>query len=510
MLKKLFVAAVAIGCISFSSVAQDVEGVNARLDAMGGAGVPSDYGFVIGRPLKCVAWADRVQGTGIMKEITGIEKYFGSIIATKSIIKDHFAVGLTFNDRREMPGDFYGKYYAAPYDAGIYLNFGTASDMAEKFANYPRLLFGVRINDYFQFGLGGYVEHSTYDNVQESEQKYALATSIDSLSITVDSTIDYKYVGVGGIFDFMVKIGKLAINPEFKLFKPNFEATKTSNAMDKINNNPNLADTNTFTNTKWDLNTTPSKILSLHNFMDNIVLKAGTKVMGTINDIFIIGGLWYTTGRFNYERTLTQNSITLGPGISNSFTTSEVLDGGERVYKEDQILFWGGFEHTILDNLYFTPDYVGKWKRVAVTHAPGQDTTFKMHGDTIITVREHKFRFAVERPCKGFWIIKNFVPRMGLTYKQSRVSKDIIGVVVNGVAVDFHQNSAANTNLTLGTGDQDIGLKVSMGFGLEGKYATLDLSADVLKWGQGLITGPEAALITLTVFGSGRKSGPLP
>ena len=504
MLKRLAIAAVVLGCFSFASVAQDVEGVNARLDAMGGAGVPGDFGFVIGRPLKCVDWADRIQGTGVMKEITGIAQYFGAIIATKSIIKDRFAIGLTFNDRPEMPGDFYEKYYAAPYDAGIYLNFGTSSDMAEKFANYPRLLLGFKINDNFQFGLGGFVEHSTYDNVQESEQKYALATSTDSLSIMVDSTIDYKYVGVGGIFDFKVKIGKFAINPEFKLFKPTFEATKTSDAKDKINNNPNLADTNTFTNTDWDLITTD-------NFMDNIVFKAGAKLMGTINDVFIIGGLWYTTGRFNYERTLTQNSIILGPGINNPFSTSVVLDGGERVYKQDEILFWGGFEHKLkdFDDLYFTPDYVGKWKRVSVTHSPGQDSTFKMHGDTIITVREHKFRFGVEKPCKGFWVIQNFVPRMGLTYKQSRVSKDIIGVVVNGIAVNFHQNSAANTNLTLGTGDQDIGLKVTMGFGLEGKYATLDLSADVLKWGQGLITGPEAALITLTVFGSGRKSGPL-
>ena len=502
MLKRLVIATVALGCFSFSSVAQDVEGVNARLDAMGGAGVPSDFGFVIGRPLKCVAWADRIQGTGVMKEITGIEDYFGSIIATKSIIKDHFAVGLTFNDRREMPGDFYEKYYLDPYSASV-INFGTASDMFENFSNYPRLLLGFRINDNFQFGLCSFIEHSTYDRLEEGEEKYALVGTTDSLSIMVDSTIDYKYVGVGGIFDFKVKIGKFGINPEFKVFKPKFEATKTSDAKDKINNNPNLADTNTFTNTNWDFKTTDK-------MMDNILIKAGAKLMGTINDVFIIGGLWYTTGRFNYERTRTENSVILGPGINIPFSTSIVVDGGERVYKEDQILFWGGFEHTILDNLYFTPDYVGKWKQIAVTHSPGQDTTFKMHGDTIITVREHKFRFAVERPCKGFWIIEKFVPRMGLTYKQSRVSKDIIGVVVNGVAVNYHQNSAAHTNLTTGTGEQDLGLKVSMGFGLEGKYATLDLSADVLKWGQGLITGPEAALVTLTVFGSGRKSGPLP
>ena len=69
MLNKLVIATVVLGCFSFSSVAQDVEGINARLDAMAGAGVPSDFGFVIGRPLKCVAWADRVQATGVMKEI---------------------------------------------------------------------------------------------------------------------------------------------------------------------------------------------------------------------------------------------------------------------------------------------------------------------------------------------------------------------------------------------------------------------------------------------------------
>lgn len=496
MLKKLFITAVVLGCFTFSSVAQDVEGVNARLDAMGGAGVPSDFGFVINRPLKCVAWADRIQGTGVMKEITGIEDYFGAIIATKSIIKDRFAVGLTFNDRREMPGDFYGKYYLAPYSADV-INFGTASDMFEKFANYPRLLLGFKLSDNFQFGLGSFIEHSTYDRIEEGEEKYALVGTSDSLSITVDSISDYKYVGIGGIFDFKVKIGNLAINPEFKVFIPRFEGTKTSDAKDKINNNPNLADTNTFTNITWDLKST--------DISDNIVIKAGAKLMGKINDVFVIGGLWYETGRFNYERTRKENSIILGPGIDSAFGTSYVVDGGERIFKRDRILFWGGFEHTIFDDLYFTPDYVGKYTKTAVTHAPGQDTTFKMHGDTIITVKEHKFRFAVERPCKGFWIIEKFVPRMGLTYKHSRVSKDIIGVVVNGVAVNYHQNSAVHTNLTMGTGEQDLGLKVSMGFGLEGKYATLDFSADVLKWKHGLVLGPEAALITITVFDSGRK-----
>jgi len=496
MLKKLVVAAVVLGCFSLSSVAQDVEGVNARLDAMGGSGVPSDFGFVIDRPLKCVAWADRVQATGVMREITGIEDYFGAVIATKSIIKDRFAIGLTFNDRREMPGDFYDKYYLAPYNADL-INFGTVEDMFEKFANYPRLLLGFKISDNFQFGLGSFIEHSTYDHLQESEQKYAVVGSNDSLSIMVDSVIDYKYVGIGGIFDFKVKVGKLGINPEFKVFIPKFEGTMTSNAKDKINNNPNLADTNTFTNTDWDLKST--------EISKNIQVKAGAKLSGNINDIFVIGGLWYQTGRFNYERTRKTSSIILGPGISNTFDTSYIEDGGERVFKQDQILFWGGFERTIFEDLYFTTDYVGKFIKTAVTHAAGQDTTFKMHGDTIITVKEHKFRMGVERECNGFWIIERFVPRMGLVYKHARVSKDIENVVINGNALNMYQNSAVKTNFTEGTGDQDKGMKLTMGIGLEGKYATLDLSLNVLEWKQGLIMGPDAAIVSLTVFASGRK-----
>lgn len=96
---------------------------------------------------------------------------------------------------------------------------------------------------------------------------------------------------------------------------------------------------------------------------------------------------------------------------------------------------------------------------------------------------------------------------MGLTYIYSRRSKERL-LLIDGKKVNIIENFPVSTNYKA-IGEQDPGLKVSMGFGLEGKYATLDLSADVLKWGQGLITGPEAALITLTVFGSGRKSGPL-
>ncbi len=501
MLKKLFIAAVVLGCFSISSVAQDIEGVNARLDAMGGAGVPSDFGFVINRPLKCVAWADRVQATGIMKEITGLETRFGSIIATKSIIKDRFAVGLTFNDRTEMQSDYYSKYADSPYHAAL-IYFEKENVMLEKFSNYPRLLFGIKINDNFQFGIGGIIEHSTYDWLNEGEQKHALSTGpTDSVLIVVDSVVDYTYYGIGGLFDFKIKFSNgLAINPEFKIFIPKFEGTTSSDAMDKINSNSNLAVLDTFTNTDWALKSTEVK--------DNMVFKAGTKVMGTINDVFVIAGLWYETKKFNYERTLTRNSAILGPGVNTTINSTGIINGGENIYKRDQILFWGGFEHTIFDELYFTPDYVGKWTRSTVTHPETQDTSIINNGDTTITVKEHKFRLGVERPCKGFWIIKNFVPRMGLTYTHIRVSKDILNSKLNGLNTNEIQDSPVSTNYKL-LGDQDPGLKLSMGFGLEGKYATLDLSADVLKWKNGLILGPQAALVTLTVFGSGRKSGPL-
>lgn len=477
MLKRLVIATVALGCFSFSSVAQDVEGVNARLDALGGAGVPSDFGFVIDRPLKCVDWADRVQGTGILKEITGLVTHFGSIVVTKSIVKDHFAIGLTFNDRPAMPGDFYGKYYANPYFATL-INFDPEQNVMKKiFANYPRLLLGFKISDNFQFGLGGIIEHSTYDDIHETEQTYALTTGTnDSVSIFVNSITDYKYIGGGGILDFKIKIGNFGINPEFKFFIPKLEGIMTSDAKDKINNNPNLADTNTFTNTDWVFKTT--------DINKNIVGKAGMKLMGKINDVFIIGGLWYTTKRFNYERTLTQNSITLGPGIQTTSDTSYVVDGGEDEYVENQILFWGGFEHRIkhFDNLYWTPDYVGKWTQHSTRHMSG------LRGDTTFTIREHKFRLGVEKPCKGFWIIKEFVPRMGLTYTYYRRSKEF-QLVINGKKVNITENFPVSTNYKP-ISEQDPGLKVSMGFGLEGKYATLDLSADVLKWYHGLILGP--------------------
>jgi len=493
MLKKLFVAALILGCFSFSSVAQDIEGVNARLDAMGGAGVPSDFGFVIDRPLKCVDWADRIQGTGIMKEITGLEQQFGTIIATKSIIKDHFAIGLTFNNRLEMPSSFYVNYADAPYDA-YWINFDKIHVMLEKFANYPRLLLGFKINDKFQFGLGGFLEHSSYDKVQKSEKRYALTPPPpnDSVSIFVDSTIDYRYIGGGGILDFKIKIGNFGINPEFKFFIPKFEAIKSGDAKDKIGNNQNLVDSNTFTNTEWTLETT--------DLSKNLVGKAGVKLSGKIKDAFVIGGLWYQTKRYNYERTQTFSSITLGISNPTTFDTSYVVDGGETVYIENQILFWGGFEYKIkkFDDLYFTPDYVGKWRQESYSHASG------MHGDTVYTIREHKIRFAVEKPCKGFWIIKELIPRMGLTYLYSRRSKDILDVIIDGKKVDVLQNSPVTTNYKK-IGDQYPGLKVSMGLGIEGKYAALDLSADILKWGQGFINGPEAALVTLTVFKSGRK-----
>ena len=76
MFKKVL-AAIAVLGIFYSAMGQNVEGVNARLDAMAGNGVVGDIGWTIGKPSALYAFPDQVQASALIIEIEGMGKTYG-------------------------------------------------------------------------------------------------------------------------------------------------------------------------------------------------------------------------------------------------------------------------------------------------------------------------------------------------------------------------------------------------------------------------------------------------
>ena len=135
MFKKVL-AAIAVLGVFYSTMGQNIEGVNARLDAMAGCGVIGDIGWTIGKPSSLYGYADQVQYSPLIITIEGLGKTYGSIIAIKSF-GEHFFAGITMDNRKAMSGTFYNR-------AIIYGDFGENFN----FMTQPGVLSGLSPSEF--------------------------------------------------------------------------------------------------------------------------------------------------------------------------------------------------------------------------------------------------------------------------------------------------------------------------------------------------------------------------
>ena len=72
--QKMFSLVLLAGVILTSVYAQNIEGVNARLDGWAGCGIPDDIGWACMQPRKFIQYADNFQGSVII--ILPIHRHF--------------------------------------------------------------------------------------------------------------------------------------------------------------------------------------------------------------------------------------------------------------------------------------------------------------------------------------------------------------------------------------------------------------------------------------------------
>ena len=474
MFKKVLAALAVLG-VFYSAMGQNVEGVNARLDAMGGCGVIGDIGWTIGKPSSLYGYADQVQASALIIDIEGMGTTFGSIIAIKSI-GEHFFVGATMNGRRAMSGSFYTK---AITFGNFTENFGSMSQLGMFFPVYPEINFCLRPNDNLSIGLGGYFEYSKFNDDKTKNMVYNYEnTNLDTVNnlMNYDSTVSRKYYGIGIVADARIWFGSFKINPEFKIFMPNLDGRIETNSNDNFDTTHNVTESMNVVSLDDHTVTTSLK--------NNLFLRVGAKFSNTFNETFWILGLWYKTERFEMTRTTNINGTILDYDIQNAYSSSTT--DSTWLHNKTSYDWWLGCQPKFSDNLTICPEYSGFVMVSTKTPPPGatQDST-------LIRVK-HKFRLGMEMSVKGFWIFEEFLPRMGFNYYLTRDLYDNM----NDDSSSENTYLPYSSNNDFDLADDGKGAKITAGFGLKGKRGTFDLSLDVLSWKTTGLSGPGAAIAT--------------
>ncbi len=421
----------------FSTVAQNIEGVNARLDAMGGSGVADDIGWTVDNPRSIVDWPDRIQGSAIIKNIMGKGETFGRIIAIKSI-GDKICVGITANNNKLLRSGFYK-------DAGDFLNATVdleIGELNENFQTLPHINFGMKISNKLNLGAGFFLERTSFEK-----------TVTDTLNGILDSVNEKSITMAGGIIDAKVVAGPITFVPQLRFGFPGVKG------LDE-NKHPNNEH-------KYEYSSDAG-----------LYLRPGLMWWWKAAGTFLIAGVWYTNETYQFNK---------GIGSRDSL-------GYE--FKNNIIDWFIGCQPSFSDNLYLAPEYDGG---IEISKQIASDTMIAADQyvrDSTIYYSYHDFRFGLEKPLGKIWIFDVFTPRAGFAYK---IVKEKI-VITSSVDKDLYESVEVKTTKTnldeLASANE--GLKVTAGIGLRKGRATLDISADLLRWKNTFISGPSSAMATLT------------
>lgn len=442
MFKKLL-AIITIAGISFPIVAQNIEGLNARIDAMGGSGVGDDIGWTVGQPRALCGYPDQIQGSAIIKNIMDKGQTFGRIIVIKSL-GDYVFLGLTMNNDRMLLSRFYNT-------SALFLNaFGDLEigNINENFQTMPHINLCFKITDDYSVGAGFIMERTSFKT-----------SILDSLNFK-DSTNEKSITHIGGIVDAKITLGSVAIVPSIKFGFPRIKGIEENK------------DTSNLSKYEWKSE-------------KGYFLKGGSLVCTEIGNTFWICGAWFKKEAYQFKK-----NDSLGYEYDN------------------KVINWFiGFNPVFSDKFYLAFEYDGG---VEIKEKTASDIVIlewdSLCNDTTGNYWYHDFRLGMERSIGNVWFFDEIIPRAGLAYKISRTTRGIINSVSDG---KFTQKEVKTTKTNIDPLSPTAeGLKVTAGIGLKKGRATVDISADLLRWGEGsgVISGPSASMATLTIDISRKKN----
>ncbi len=489
MFKKLFIAILLAG-FSFTTFSQNVEGVNARIDAMAGSGLTSDLGWAMETPCQIANFPDQFQGSIYCTPIPGIGGAYGLVIGVKSI-GEHFRLGVAINERNKMSGAFYefGCNYLMTNSTYFHLD---GTDNAERWPMYPHIMACIKFNDDNNLGLGFFAEGQTFGLNVKTKVKYLTnaATNDSATYKIVNDAPDRKLTVYGGAIGGWIKAGPIHLRPTLKFGLPKLSGEETIDAATSLTQSlkqfPLAGGGNMVVENSKITWSSPN----------GLMLSGGLLGWTMLGDLELDVGLWYTDRRFQFEKSEVVDTHTISAdGSVDNVSYGTMVSTKSVDIKSNSFDWFFGCRPSFSDNLYFAPEYDG---------GVGWDTSKdpNSEADTSFNTTYHNFRLGIEKSIPDFWICDNLWLRTGVVAYWFRRIRTI--TTKNGVT--FKKRMPWTSKLW-GAEHGQRQAKVAAGIGLEKGRGKIDVSVDFLNWkGTGVIAGPSAAIATISVdFGKNKE-----
>ncbi len=484
-MKKIVMLVLFILFIPLMSFAQNLEGVNGRTDAMGGVYQANDMGWIVGSPSLMANFPDMLHGSIFAGTVPNlgqgddIGQTYGNITLTKSL-GAAVCLGLTFNERYYMPKQF--------FEDGIkflqYKDYLKASMGSMKMT--PSLALGFKFGENFNFGVSGFYASYQYTGLADSTMTYVAQNGTDSVSAAakIDET-DKRIRVFGVVVDAMIKAGNLTIRPMVQFGMPSINGKRTNDALDVL---------------KGSLSSKPAADpQSEQTLNENIewsspntsLLKGGCYFSVDTDNFGLNTGASFQSRSYQFKQKFSIDSAVLDASGGGTVGTSsgEVLTSQRSTMGGD---FFFNLVSKFSDDFVFIPEYDGAFGKINGKHP---DIAL----DTNITYMYHNIRFGFEKIIPDFWIFDNLYLRGGVLAYWSKtwqtVTDENTGKVTNEEDFPWSYDFFWAPEVS---GKKQA--KVSGGIGLKKGRGQLDISGNLLGWkDEGLMSGPPAAIITLTV-----------
>jgi hypothetical protein len=465
MFKKIIFIALMVCTLFTISHAQNLEGVNARIDAMGGEGISDDIGWTYLQPRNYIKFPNQIQGNVAIKQFWDNDvPTFRRLFFTKSI-GDRVVLGGTLNNALIMTDSYYtrGFEFMKAYDLGL----DPSTLITYNLPVFPHLGANIKITDNINIGVLGFYEGA------KAKREYKIPDS-SGTAYNTSSMREREYNNFGFVIDANIGMGKVFFCPRFRMAFPNMTGKNDSTSV-------------------LSAVLTERKVTDYDREYANWL--QGGFAAGYVGFKYpIIGGFFFNHQKlqFNGKRTVTQND---GSTVFDSTMESIPI-------KENVAVIFLGTEIGFGDGLRFIPEVDMIYIRASNNGLEIDDSAI-VHQDTLNAFDVYKFRIGMEKIISTGRFFDEIIPRAGFVYTLSKYIRTITDKDGN---TDI-ENNALVTNEEKFAGNR--GSKITAGLGFRKGRSTLDFSADLINWGDGnspSLTGPRAAILTFT-FDIGKKKG---
>jgi hypothetical protein len=306
----------------------------------------------------------------------------------------------------------------------------------------------------------------------------------------VHNEIDKRIGFYGFVVDGWIALGGLHLRPSVGLGFPFCDGHEDENLLPRLQaslsgNNANAPQQAANYTKDWDM-------------PEGMKLKGGLLGWFMAGDHEVAFGAWFTDLKYQFQCKTVMDSVNLLPNgtLDTAYVSGLITD--QRTDRHKMYIDWFlGISPSFADNLIFAPEYNGGYGTfTAKEPASPMDTSW--------THMYHNFRLGIEKGIPDVWIFDKLFVRSGVVMY---LAKEWRTIYDGDEATTESVEDIPWASYFWGSEFGRKQAKIAGGLGLKKGRAEVDVSVDFLAWkGQGIIAGPNCAMVTLKVdFGTNKE-----